>query len=262
MRRGRCSSRWSRRWTRSSASNRATTASTSTPTRTVPRYRLFEVDPLKPARDEWKEIIPEGQGRAGKRRRRRRRASSPSTWRRRRRVCGCSTRPASCCKKCRCRRSGRWPASAAEWDGDELLFGFQSFTAPQTVYRLDLKKPAEAKPELWGKVEADVDFAQYEVEQVTYPSKDKTPITMFLAHKKGMKRDGNNADAALRLRRLQRQHDARRSRRADSCSWRRAACWRSPTCAAAASTARTGTRPECSARSRTSSTTSSPRPSG
>ena len=49
----------------------------------------------------------------------------------------------------------------AEWDGDELLFGFQSFTRPQSVYRLDLKKPAEAKPELWGQVEADIDFSQY-----------------------------------------------------------------------------------------------------
>ena len=85
---------------------------------------------------------------------------------------------------------GAMSGVGAEWDGDELLFGFQSFTAPQTVYRLDLKKPADAKPELWGKVEADVDFSQYEVEQVTYPSKDKTPITMFLAHKKGLKLDG------------------------------------------------------------------------
>jgi len=80
----------------------------------------------------------------------------------------------------------------AEDDGDELLFGFQSFTRPQSVYRLDLKKLAEAKPELWGQVEADIDFTQYEVEQVTYPSKDKTPITMFLGHKKGLKLDGNN----------------------------------------------------------------------
>ncbi len=79
-----------------------------------------------------------------------------------------------------------------EWDGDELLFGFQSFTQPQSIYRLDLKHPAEAKPELWGRVEADIDFTQYEVEQVTYPSKDKTPITMFLAHKKGVAMDGNN----------------------------------------------------------------------
>ncbi len=40
-----------------------------------------------------------------------------------------------------------------------------------------------------GQVEADVDFSQFEVEQVTYPSKDGTPITMFLAHGKGQKPD-------------------------------------------------------------------------
>src|SRR5262249_10298582 len=39
---------------------------------------------------------------------------------------------------------------------------------------------------------ADIDFAAFEVEQLTYPSKDKTPVTMFLAHKKGLKRDGKN----------------------------------------------------------------------
>ena len=37
-----------------------------------------------------------------------------------------------------------------------------------------------------------IDFSAYKVEQVTYPAKDKTPITMFLAHKKGIKKDGRN----------------------------------------------------------------------
>src|SRR5262249_54493591 len=36
------------------------------------------------------------------------------------------------------------------------------------------------------------DSSNYIVEQVKYPSKDSTPITMFLAHKKGLKRDGRN----------------------------------------------------------------------
>jgi prolyl oligopeptidase len=76
-----------------------------------------------------------------------------------------------------------------EWDGTELLFGFQSFTVPPSIYRVDLKTKETS---LWQQVQADIDFAAYEVEQVTYPSKDKTPVTMFLAHKKGLKRDGKN----------------------------------------------------------------------
>ena len=56
-----------------------------------------------------------------------------------------------------------------------------------SIYRIDLKTQ---KTELWERVEADIDFAAYEVEQVKYPSKDGTPISMFLAHKKGRQRDG------------------------------------------------------------------------
>ena len=153
-----------------------------------PRYRLFEVDPLQPAREKWKEVIPEGKDvletvtavgdvlvaqymeKASSRLR-------------------LFDRAGKLLQDVPLPTLGSVSGLGAEWDGDELLFGFQSFTAPQTVYRLDLKKPAEAKPELWGKVEADVDFSQFEVEQVTYPSKDGTPITMFLAHGKGQKPD-------------------------------------------------------------------------
>src|SRR5262249_44280848 len=76
-----------------------------------------------------------------------------------------------------------------EWDGSELLFGFQSFTVPQTVYRFDLKTKESSR---WGQVKADIDFDRYTVEQVTFQSKDKTPLTMFLAHKKGIEKDGKN----------------------------------------------------------------------
>ena len=53
-----------------------------------------------------------------------------------------------------------------------------------------------------------IDSAAYEVEQVWYPSKDGTKVSMFLVHKKGLARDGAPADPALRLRRVQRQPDA------------------------------------------------------
>jgi prolyl oligopeptidase len=69
------------------------------------------------------------------------------------------------------------------------LFGFQSFTVPSTIFRLDLKT---LKRDLWEQVKTDIDLAAYVVEQVTYPSADKarTPITLFLAHRQGLKPDG------------------------------------------------------------------------
>jgi prolyl oligopeptidase len=157
-----------------------------------PRSHVLEVDPVHPLpRDKWKEVIPEGKdvlenfavvgdvivGQYMEK------ASSRLRL---------FDRAGKLLQEVPLPTLGTLAGLGAEDDGDELLFGFQSFTRPQSIYRLDLKKPAEAKPELWGQVEADIDFTQYEVEQVTYPSKDKTPITMFLGHKKGLKLDGNN----------------------------------------------------------------------
>ena len=75
----------------------------------------------------------------------------------------------------------------AEWDGDEIYFGLQSFTMAPTIYHLDLKT---AKKSEWGRVKTDLDLSAYTVEQVTYKSKDGTPVTMFLTSKKGVVRDG------------------------------------------------------------------------
>ena len=77
----------------------------------------------------------------------------------------------------------------AEWDGNELFYGFSSYTFPPSVYRIDLSSGISS---LWKRVEADVDSRKFEVGQVSYRSKDGTPISMFLVHGTGMARDGNN----------------------------------------------------------------------
>src|SRR5262249_37772277 len=64
-----------------------------------------------------------------------------------------------------------------------------SVTVPPSVYRVDLKA---RQSELWEQVKTDIELNDYTVEQVTFPSRDKTPVTMFLAHKKGLARDGQN----------------------------------------------------------------------
>lgn len=78
----------------------------------------------------------------------------------------------------------------AEWDGDELFYGFQSFTVPTRVYRHDLT--GKSPNELWGQVKTDIDSNAYAVEQVRYKSKDGTPITMFITYKKGIEKNGKN----------------------------------------------------------------------
>lgn len=77
----------------------------------------------------------------------------------------------------------------AEWDGTELFYGYSSFTVPPSVYRVDLETGAET---LWRRVEADIDPDRYEARQVTYPSRDGTPITMFVVHRRGIRLEGAN----------------------------------------------------------------------
>ncbi|MGB2803558.1 MAG: prolyl oligopeptidase family serine peptidase, partial [Candidatus Zixiibacteriota bacterium] len=76
-----------------------------------------------------------------------------------------------------------------EWDGSEILFCFNSYFIPPTVYHYDLK--AE-KLSLYQEVESDLDTSPYQVEQVWYESKDGTKVSMFLVHQKGIKLDGSN----------------------------------------------------------------------
>ena len=75
----------------------------------------------------------------------------------------------------------------AEWDGTELLFGFSSFTVPPSVYRVDLTTGTQT---LWQRVAADVEPDAYQVHQVTFRSRDATPISMFLVHRHDLVRDG------------------------------------------------------------------------
>src|SRR5580692_2427516 len=80
--------------------------------------------------------------------------------------------------------------SQGKWDHDEIFYGFESYTVPRSIYRYDLETRATT---LWAKVDAPaIDPTAYEVQQEWYQSKDGTRVPMFLVHKKGLKKDGDN----------------------------------------------------------------------
>ena len=60
----------------------------------------------------------------------------------------------------------------------------------QPLSSIDAILTAGGLPVLIPPLPRDIDFDAYEVEQVTYKSKDGTPVTMFLAHRKGLKKTG------------------------------------------------------------------------
>jgi prolyl oligopeptidase len=71
----------------------------------------------------------------------------------------------------------------------ETFYTFQSFATPPSIYRYDL---ITGKSTLFRQPQVKFDPTNYEVEQVFYQSKDGTRVPMFLAHKKGMPRNGAN----------------------------------------------------------------------
>lgn len=74
-------------------------------------------------------------------------------------------------------------------DRTEAFLNYSSFNEPPTIYHIEL---AENTRELWARPEVPIDPSIVEVSQVTYESKDGTPVTMFVVHKKGLELDGNN----------------------------------------------------------------------
>jgi prolyl oligopeptidase len=74
-----------------------------------------------------------------------------------------------------------------EPDHEEMFLGFTSYTYPGTPFRYDFRTGALAPFE---KARSKVDSAAYEAEQVFYPSKDGTKVSMFLVRRKGLPKDG------------------------------------------------------------------------
>ena len=71
----------------------------------------------------------------------------------------------------------------------ETFYGFNSFTTPATIYRYDV---TSGQSKIWRKPALKYKPEDYETSQVFYTSKDGTKVPMFLSHKKGLKRDGQN----------------------------------------------------------------------
>ena len=69
------------------------------------------------------------------------------------------------------------------------FYTFTSFTYPGTIFKFDV---STKKSESYQQIELDFDFENYETKQVFYESKDGTKIPMFIVHKKGLKLNGNN----------------------------------------------------------------------
>src|SRR5205823_3641567 len=76
---------------------------------------------------------------------------------------------------------------ASARDVAEVHFGFAGFFAPTTVFQV---VPGHA-PTVWRALPSPVDASAFEVERVIVTSRDGTRLPLFLAHRKGLPRDGS-----------------------------------------------------------------------
>jgi prolyl oligopeptidase len=74
------------------------------------------------------------------------------------------------------------------WESPEGFLTFSSYPIPMTIYHYDMVTGTE---EVWARLNVPVDSDRLEVKQVRYESKDKTRIPMFLVHAKGLPLDGS-----------------------------------------------------------------------
>lgn len=158
----------------------------------APRYRVFAVPAADPKRENWKEIIPEtdavlnGVSVIGGKLfaiYEKNATSQIRVFNLNGKLLGDVQMPTM----------GSVFGLGGEYDSKEAFFGFNSFTVPPTVYRIDVAKVApKTTATQWATVKAPIDPSQFEVKQVWYASKDGTKVPMFIVHKKGTALNGAN----------------------------------------------------------------------
>jgi prolyl oligopeptidase len=154
----------------------------------APKTRLIAIDLRKPARENWKEIIPEstetlqGVGMVSD--------SFFATY-----LKDAKTQVKQFDRTGKLVREVKFPGigTAGGFGGKredkETYYSFTSYNVPPSVYKFDV---ATGESTLWKR--PDVKFApdDFEVTQQFYTSKDGTKVPMFITHKKGIKLDGSN----------------------------------------------------------------------
>lgn len=74
-------------------------------------------------------------------------------------------------------------------DKDDAYFEFSSLTLPRHIYKTSLRT---GKSTVWAKVEHPIDPRPYHTQQVWYPSKDGTAISMFIVAPRNLIKDGSH----------------------------------------------------------------------
>ncbi len=78
---------------------------------------------------------------------------------------------------------------SGSWDNDRAFYSVSSLVEPTRIYSFSV---STGRHEACARLEAPLDRRDFEIEQVTYTSKDGTLVPMFVAHRRGLELNGNN----------------------------------------------------------------------
>jgi prolyl oligopeptidase len=154
----------------------------------APNMRLVRVNLQKPTAENWKDVIPEQNNtlrtvsQAGKK--------LFASY-----IEKAKTKVVQYSQDGKQEKEVALPAigTASGFEGkatdNEVFYSFTSYTFPTTIYRYDI---ASGKSSIFRQPTLDFQPENYETKQVFYESKDKTKVSMFIVHKKGINLDNSN----------------------------------------------------------------------
>ncbi|MBK9259712.1 MAG: S9 family peptidase [Polyangiaceae bacterium] len=154
-----------------------------------PRGRLVVIDPAKPEKANWKDLVPESADAVLEDARVVGGQLALTYLRKASNVIQVHSLDGKKIRDVALPDIGSTSGIFGEPDGDTAYYSFTSFTYPMSIFETKMKT-GESK--LWYASKAPVDPAPFAVEQVMYPSKDGTQISMFVARRKGAPLDGSS----------------------------------------------------------------------
>ncbi len=155
----------------------------------APRYRLLRVRATRPGRKGWKEIIPQQKDAVLEDFAVRGNHLSLRYLRHATTELRINTLRGKAVRTVSFPGLGTAYGLVGTPEDDVAYYAFSSYIRPTTIYRTSVRKGGRS---VYFQVKLPIDPKPYTVEQVWYPSKDGTKISMFLIHRKQVKRDGKN----------------------------------------------------------------------
>ncbi len=148
----------------------------------APRFRVYEVDPARPARDDWRELVPQSEGTleyiqiiGGRLVLGYLRGAHSSLE-----IRGLD---GALVRELPLPGLGSTGGLVGNPDEDRAYYSYTSFTEPSQIFETSI---ASGETRLWQKIDLPVDTERFLVEQVWYPSKDGTTISMFVVRRRDL----------------------------------------------------------------------------